>query len=667
MKNVNLVLCLHMHQPLGNFPDVVDRIVKETYRPVLDALQKHPGVSVNLHFSGVLLEMLAERHPEMVQQLRDLVATGRVEMMTGGFYEPVLVEWAEEDRDGQLAMMAGWLKNRLGAEPVGAWLAEGVWGPSLCSSFNRAGIQYAAIDGSFFLQAGISPAKLNGHYVTDQAGDLLTVFPTCPDLARLIPHAPWDDLFGHLRRIANRGEDITLTLAANLEAWPTLPGGAAGYLDTLFTKLEESANWIHTLTGRAQIKRQAPKGRVALPPGTPAELGGWSLPGAARREFFRERAQLGQRYDAAKVLPFFRGGSWASFRVRYSEVNLVYRKNLMLSRRLRAKAKAPKSRPIQEKIWRAQCSTAQWHGSRGGLHLPHLREAIWKELLVAEAELRDGQAEAELLREDFDADGQLEIYAAHPKLTMMVAPHQGGCCLELGFPALGRNLANTLTRRDEGTNSAPPPVTDWYDRNLFQEHFFARGTTVEQLSAGTYPELGDFILQPFQLRQMRQTGNRVTVEMFRDGGLYRMGLRQPCQLDKIYAIDTAGGLVEISYQLTNTGTLPLEAVFATELNLNLGPDQGGRGTVKAGDLQKTDRESWQTTGVKGLSARSVDGMELRIMTDNLPLAWGYPILDVEAGPEGPIRQGNSFLLGQHLDLKPKEKAEFRIKLSFVQA
>jgi len=338
----------------------------------------------------------------------------------------------------------------------------------------------------------------------------------------------------------------------------------------------------------------------------------------------------------------------------------------MLSRRLRTKAKSPKSRPIQEKIWRAQCSTAQWHGSRGGLHLPHLREAIWKELLVAEAELREGQAEAELLREDFDADGQLEISASHPKLTMMVAPHQGGCCLEMGFPALGRNLANTLTRRDEGTNSAPPPVTDWYDRNIFQEHFFARGTTVEQLSAGTYPELGDFILQPFQLRQMRQTGNRVTVELFRDGGLYRMGLRQPCQLDKVYAIDTVGGLVEISYQLTNTGTLPLEAVFATELNLNLGPDQGGRGTVKAGDLQKTDRESWQTTGVKGLSARSVDGMEIRIMTDNLPLAWGYPLLDVEAGPEGPIRQGNSFLLGQHLDLKPKEKAEFRIKLSFVQ-
>jgi hypothetical protein len=249
---------------------------------------------------------------------------------------------------------------------------------------------------------------------------------------------------------------------------------------------------------------------------------------------------------------------------------------------------------------------------------------------------------------------------------MLVAPHQGGCCLELGFPNLGRNLANVLTRRDEGTNTAPPPVTDWYERKIFQEHFFARGTTVEQLSAGTYPELGDFILQPFQLRQMRQTGSRVTVELYRDGGLYRMGLRQPCQLDKVYAIDAASGVVEVSYQLTNTGNLPLEAVFATELNLNLGPDQGGRGTIKAGDLQKTDRESWQVTGIQGLSARCVDKMQVRVMTENLPMAWGYPLLDVEVGPEGPIRQGNAILLGQHLDLKPKEKAEFRIKLTFAR-
>jgi hypothetical protein len=39
-------------------------------------------------------------------------------------------------------------------------------------------------------------------------------------------------------------------------------------------------------------------------------------------------------------------------------------------------------------------------------------------------------------------------------------------------------------------------------------------------------------------------------------------------------------------------------------------------------------------------------------------------LDVEIGPEGPIRQGNCILFGQHFDLKPGEKAEARLKVTF---
>ena len=132
MKNVNLVLALHMHQPVGNFPEVVDRITKEVYRPVLEVLEKYPGVAVNLHVSGPLLEVWSERHGDLIKKLKDLVATGRVEMLSGGFYEPVLVEWAEEDRDGQLGKMNQWLKERLGAAPAGVWLA-GEFGGRLCA------------------------------------------------------------------------------------------------------------------------------------------------------------------------------------------------------------------------------------------------------------------------------------------------------------------------------------------------------------------------------------------------------------------------------------------------------------------------------------------------------------------------------------------------------
>jgi hypothetical protein len=234
----------------------------------------------------------------------------------------------------------------------------------------------------------------------------------------------------------------------------------------------------------------------------------------------------------------------------------------------------------------------------------------------------------------------------------------------VGLPEFGRNLADVLTRRDEGLNGTSTAPIDWYERRIFQDHFFAKGTTVDQLSAGTYPELGDFIMQPFEITQMRQTGSRVTLSLQRDGGLYRMGTRSPCLLEKTYAIDAAGGLVEVSYRITNTGPLPLEAVFATELNLNLGPDQSGRGVWKFGESSKSDRDRWHGDGVARVVAGSTDGLEVTMCPENLSLAWGYPLLDTEAGPEGPIRQGNCVLFGQHLDLKPGQKAEARLKVTF---
>ena len=317
-----------------------------------------------------------------------------------------------------------------------------------------------------------------------------------------------------------------------------------------------------------------------------------------------------------------------------------------------------------ERLWRAQCSTAQWHGTQGGVHLPHLRGALWRELLLAEAEMRAGQTETDLVREDVNADGQMEVVAGHPALSLLFAPHLGGACLEVGLPELGKNLADVLTRRDEGVNGASAGPVDWYERRLFQDHFFAKGTSVEQLSAGTYPELGDFILQPFEIKQMRQTGSRVTLALQRDGGLYRVGTRMPCLLEKTYAIDAAGGLLEVSYRITNTGKLPLEANFATELNLNLGPDQSGRGVWQFGETKKSDKDMWHGSGVTRVVALTTDGLEVTLASENLPLVWGYPLLDVERGPEGPIRQGNCVLFGQHLDLKPGEKAEGRLKVTF---
>jgi alpha-amylase len=84
----------------------------------------------------------------------------------------------------------------------------------------------------------------------------------------------------------------------------------------------------------------------------------------------------------------------------------------------------------------------------GGLYLPHLREAIWRNLAQAERELRRGEEmEAEVL--DLDGDGYDEIWVHSDQFSAIVSPRRGGAVEEYTIFATETNYANTLTRRRE--------------------------------------------------------------------------------------------------------------------------------------------------------------------------------------------------------------------------
>jgi alpha-amylase len=127
---------------VGNFGWVFGDVYEQAYRPMLDALDRHPGVRVALHYTGPLLDWLRAERPEFLGRLRALVDRGQVELLGGGYYEPVLASLPERDRLGQLARMAEELEQITGRRPRGAWLAERVWEPDLPTSLVRAGYSW---------------------------------------------------------------------------------------------------------------------------------------------------------------------------------------------------------------------------------------------------------------------------------------------------------------------------------------------------------------------------------------------------------------------------------------------------------------------------------------------------------------------------------------------
>ena len=112
-------MAFHCHQPIVNFDQVFEEATQKAYDPFLTVLEEHPHIKVTLHYSGCLFDWLKEKKPHFIRRIAALVAKGSVELLGGGYYEPILPIIPEEDRLGQLSRMSQFLKKTFDVEPKG--------------------------------------------------------------------------------------------------------------------------------------------------------------------------------------------------------------------------------------------------------------------------------------------------------------------------------------------------------------------------------------------------------------------------------------------------------------------------------------------------------------------------------------------------------------------
>src|SRR3989304_1649718 len=185
--SLNLVFAAHCHQPLGNFDAVVHQACDRAYLPFLEILAAHPGIKVNLHYSGSLLEWLDGNRPDVLEALA--ARADQIEWIGGAFYDPILPSIPIEDAMAHLALLSQFLQDRFGRTPRGVWLAERVWDPSLPSLLRRAEMEYTLLDDYAFLQAGYPPGSLTASFITDHLGNTRTIFPIAQELRYAVPGA----------------------------------------------------------------------------------------------------------------------------------------------------------------------------------------------------------------------------------------------------------------------------------------------------------------------------------------------------------------------------------------------------------------------------------------------------------------------------------------------
>ncbi|MEI6125319.1 MAG: 4-alpha-glucanotransferase, partial [Pseudomonadota bacterium] len=89
MKKINFLFAVHNHQPVGNFEHIFEKAFFKSYKPFISLLEKHPSIKTTLHYSGPLLEWIEAHQPCFFDTMQRLVERKQVEVLSGGFYEPV--------------------------------------------------------------------------------------------------------------------------------------------------------------------------------------------------------------------------------------------------------------------------------------------------------------------------------------------------------------------------------------------------------------------------------------------------------------------------------------------------------------------------------------------------------------------------------------------------
>ena len=553
MSTVRLILALHNHQPVGNFDGVFEEAYADSYAPFLELLAGYPEIPFALHISGPLLEWLAERHPEYIGKVRGLVETGRVEILGGGFYEPILTMIPHHDRVGQIRDYSAYLEQLFPTKIRGMWVPERVWEQHLVAAIAEAGVEYTILDDFHFQRAGITGDDLFGYYLSEDEGRLLKIFPGSETLRYTLPFQEPHATYEFLRGLAQRRPGSTVVFADDGEKFGSWPETfdhvyTHRWLKRFCDMLVANRDWLEVTTLAQAVDATLPLGKVYVPDGSYREMTEWVLPPVLHQEYERANGRLVASGLAETVKPFFRaGGFWRNFKARYPESDEMYARMLGISRRLadvsaRAGADPDYLEIAGRELYRGQCNCAYWHGAFGGLYLPHLRNAVYRSLINAHIALDDAEAKngARVALEvgDFNLDARQEVKLENDSLIVMVRPALGGHIYELDVRQSAINLLATLERRPEAYHQlianfvhsenhdraqADGPasihdrvilkqegldrllVYDRHPRKALVDHFYPIDVSLGDLAACRDVERGDFVTGAYLARAQRDS------------------------------------------------------------------------------------------------------------------------------------------------------------------
>jgi hypothetical protein len=413
------MLGAHAHIARAMRDEEFERLYKTLVKPFVVTLYKYPRIQASLHYSGSLLYRIEKSHPEFFMLLEDLVSRKQIELLGGGFYEPVLSLLPLQDKIGQIELLTTYLRRQFGKRPQGCVLPAQAWEQNLVGPLTTCGMAYTFLGEQRFPAPAVP-------CLTEDQGKLITVFPVSDTLSRSFAQQNAGQVLENLLETAPDERLITV------------------FPERFYAESEDIAPefalhaFFETLSGFDTRLEFTTPGKV-----------------------FKNFHALHKVYFPCSTALF--DGVPRQCLIDYPEANGIYAK-MMFTHVLINQLRGDKERKhaAREELWKAQACDAFYPTENGGIYRPAVRKAAYKALLSAEKITRENGFTPSLMSFDFDLDGEREalFQGEHLNCYIQVA---GASVFELDYLPKCWNYLDTFapdrrapTRRAAFTDRLAP-------------------------------------------------------------------------------------------------------------------------------------------------------------------------------------------------------------------
>ncbi|MDR0597623.1 MAG: DUF1926 domain-containing protein [Treponema sp.] len=565
---LSIILGSHNHIPYGAGDEDGEYIYAARLKPFIQTLNQFPKIPAVIHYSGTLLTWLEANHPELISILEGLIARKQVEILGGGFYEPMMPLLPYNDKVGQIELLTAYLRKKFGKRPQGCWIPQAAWEQHLVSVLDACGMSYTFLEESYFIAAGFSGAGPCAPCISENQGKITVVFPLSARLRDAFADRDAAQVLDRLMQ--NAGSENALITVFPERLFSGENGEPA---EVSYSRFFES---LSRVSGAVEF----------------------TTPG----KYYKSLGQLRKAY--------FPGDGGRNFLIDYPEANDLYAK-MMFTHALINQLRGDKARKqnAREELWKAQGYTLFAPRIDAAVPLPggngadirraSLRKAVYKALLGAEKICRNqGKFTPSLLAYDFDFDGNAE-YLFQDRNVNCYVTSAGASVFELDYLPKTWNYLDTFSG-------------DRFRRTAFADQLSPPGYSFKDLRESRFEGVRFCGREKFKLLDMDRSHGRADFKL-PAGDAGEVSYLERIEIEKQYLLKQDA--LRVRYTLINRGLTPVSFKFAPRIDLSF--SGGGEDLLRVFRFHAEEKDL--AIG-EGAEIHNIRGLEFRDIKNELTLS-----------------------------------------------